>query len=291
MAGLDPAIHVFDATSLQDVDGREERGRDRARAMTFALGPQAAEAGYRVIAHDSLDSTSSEAMRLARTGQTGPVWVVAREQTAGRGRRGRVWVTIPGNLAASLLISEAIAPAEAARLSFVAALAAHETCRMLAPGIELTLKWPNDLLANGRKVGGLLLESEARGGTLAVAIGFGLNLTGAPAGLAVPATSLAELGYPVAAEPAFALLTDAWHRQATLWRSRGFSDVRQNWLARAAGIGRQVSVTAGNRVASGIFETLDEEGRLVLRVADGATRSFSAGDVYFGDAATAGAAS
>jgi BirA family biotin operon repressor/biotin-[acetyl-CoA-carboxylase] ligase len=259
--------------------------------MTFTLGPRAAQAGYRILQYDSLDSTNSEAMRLARAGEAGPLWIATREQTAGRGRRGRNWVTVPGNLATSLLIREALAPAEAATLSFVAALAAREACHSLAPGVHLTLKWPNDLLADGRKLGGLLLESEARHDSLAVVLGFGLNLASAPAGMSFPATSLTALGLTVSPEAAFTALTDAWDRNLELWRSQGFGEIRRRWLLHAEGIGQPASVVIGDRQESGIFETLDEQGRLVLRLPDGGARFISAGDVYFGDAACVGAAS
>ena len=129
--------------------------------MTFALGARAARAGHRLIVHDTLDSTNSEALRLARSGERGPLWIVAREQTAGRGRRGREWISAPGNLATSLLCVAPVTPALAATLGFVASLAVHEACRTLAPGVDFALKWPNDVLADGAKVAGLLLESEA----------------------------------------------------------------------------------------------------------------------------------
>jgi BirA family biotin operon repressor/biotin-[acetyl-CoA-carboxylase] ligase len=259
--------------------------------MTFTLGPHAAEAGYRIRTYESLDSTNSEAMRLSRAGERGPLWLVTRTQTAGRGRRGRNWAMPPGNLAASLLIRGALAPVEAARLSFVAALAAREACLSLAPAADLTLKWPNDLLADGRKLAGLLLECEAQDDALAVVVGFGLNLADAPAGMPFPATSLAALGFPVSAEAAFSALTDAWDRNFDSWRDHGFAEIRRRWLLGAEGIGQPASVIVGDRQESGIFETLDEDGRLVLRLADGSARFVSAGDVYFGDAARLGAAS
>jgi BirA family biotin operon repressor/biotin-[acetyl-CoA-carboxylase] ligase len=260
--------------------------------MTFALGPRAAQAGYRILSYDSLDSTSSEAMRLARAGECGPLWIATRRQTAGRGRRGREWISGEGNLTASLLFADAIAPAVAAMLGFAASLAVLQTCRELAPGVAFTLKWPNDVLANGGKVAGLLLESEEQHGQLAVAVGFGINLANAPAGMAFPAVSLASFGHPVPAESAFARLSDCHLDFAALWdRGRGFHNIRRLWLDHAQGIGQPISIRAGSRADTGTFETLDEEGRLVLRLSDGATRAVSAGDVYFGDAASAGATS
>jgi BirA family biotin operon repressor/biotin-[acetyl-CoA-carboxylase] ligase len=256
--------------------------------MTFTLGPRAVEAGHRLIVHDRLDSTNSEALRLARSGERGPLWIVAREQTAGRGRRGREWISAQGNLAASLLLVAPVSAAVAATLGFVAGLAVHEACRALAPSVVLGLKWPNDVLANDGKIAGLLLESETQGPSTAIAVGIGINLASAPEGMPFPAQSLRALGCDVGPEKSFAGLTDAWVSFAGLWNNgRGFDVIRKAWLAQARGIGQSVSVRTGERVESGIFETLDGQGRLMLLAADGTTRSISAGDVYFGDAASA----
>ncbi len=254
--------------------------------MTFVLGSRAAKAGHRLIVHDTLDSTNSEALRLARACEQGPLWIVARQQTSGRGRRGREWVSATGNLAASLMFSAAVTPAVAATLGFVASLATLEACRALAPDVDLSLKWPNDVLAKGGKVAGLLLESEVQGDALAVVVGFGVNLASAPAGMPFPATSLSGLGHNARPDEVFSALTDAWVALAGFWNNgRGFDAIRKAWLAQAGGIGQAISVRTGDRLESGIFETLDQEGRLVLRVDDGGTRLIAAGDVYFGDAA------
>jgi BirA family biotin operon repressor/biotin-[acetyl-CoA-carboxylase] ligase len=259
--------------------------------MTFALGSRAIPAGHRLIVHETLDSTNSEALRLARSGEGGPLWIVAREQTAGRGRRGREWVSTGGNLAASLLFVAPVPPAVAATLGFVASLAVHEVCTALAPGASFALKWPNDVLAGGGKVAGVLLESEARGSDLAIVVGVGINLARAPEGMPFPAQSLKALGHGGTVEHALALLTDAWTGWVELWdEGQGFAGIRDAWLARASGIGQAISVRNGDRVDTGIFETLDESGRLILRKADGAKTAFSAGDVYYGDVAGGGAA-
>ncbi len=254
--------------------------------MTFALGPRAADAGHRLIVHDSLDSTNSEALRLTRAGDEGPLWLVAREQTAGRGRRGRAWISDHGNLATSLLFVAPVTPPVAATLGFVASLAVHQACTELAPGIAATLKWPNDVLVQGRKVAGLLLESESKGDSLAIVVGIGVNIASAPENMPFPAASLLALGHDVAPEAFFTALTDAWLSWAGHWNNgRGFDVIRTAWLARAQGIGQSIAIRTGERVESGVFETLDEQGRLILRAAGGTTRAISAGDVYFGDAA------
>ena len=295
-------------------------------AMSFALGPRAAEAGHRLIVHDTLASTNSEALRLARAGEQGPLWIVAREQTAGRGRRGREWLWADGNLATSLLFTAPVTPAVAATLGFVASLAVHRACGAFAPGVDVALKWPNDVLAGDGKVAGLLLESEPsktvhsrasgnpeawvpafagtngdpgsrpEAGVMTLVVGIGINLASAPEGTPFPAQSLRALGCHVTPEDAFAALTDAWIDLAALWNNgRGFDVIRAAWLAQARGIGQSVAIRTGEQVQSGIFEALDEHGRLILRAVDGTVHAISAGDVYFGGAAsvvaTAGTAS
>ena len=148
------------------------------------------------------------------------------------------------------------------------------------------MKWPNDVLANGGKIAGLLMESEAQGQALVIVIGFGVNVASAPEGLAFPANSLRGLGHRVTVDEVFSGLTDAWVAGADLWdHGLGFNAVRNDWLAQAAGIGQAISVRMGERVDRGIFETLDEQGRLILRKKDGMIHVVSAGDVFFGDAA------
>jgi BirA family biotin operon repressor/biotin-[acetyl-CoA-carboxylase] ligase len=259
--------------------------------MSFAIGPRAARAGHRIREYASLDSTNSEALRLSHAGERGPLWIVAREQHAGRGRRGREWVSGPGNLATSFLFAEAIAPQLAVTLGFAASLAVCRACAKLAPGAAFAVKWPNDVLSDGKKVAGILLESEPQGGELAVVTGFGINLAEAPDGMAFPAGFLAMPGMPVLPEAAFGCLTDTFAELLGIWQhGQGFAEIRRIWLENAQGVGETVSVRIGERVTSGIFETLDEQGRLMLRAADGAVHAISAGNVYFGNAASAAAA-
>ena len=275
--------------------------------MAFAVGPQAAQAGYRVRSYDQLDSTNSEAMSLARDGERGPVWIVTQEQTAGRGRQGREWQSFTGNLAASLLVTGDLKLADAATLGFVAGLAVHEACSIAAPGLPLSLKWPNDLLASGAfsgevesgsreesapkqkaKLAGLLLESQNLHGQLALVVGIGVNVVSAPENANYPAVSLAGFGYPVQADKMFTCLTDTFVKYDSLWdRGRGFADIRRLWLERAHGVGKSVSIHMGDRIEHGIFETLDEQGCLILRRPGGTRCTITAGDVHFGDARTA----
>src|ERR1700693_1272768 len=157
------------------------------------LDPRASAAGVRLLAHDEIDSTNAQALRLMRQGERGPLWITAERQSAGRGRRGREWISGPGNLHASLLLTDPGPVRQWPQLSFVAALAVHDAVVEVAPEIRplLELKLPNDLLRSGAKFGGVLIEGEGREEEGAVAIGIGLNCAAHPADAAFPATDLA----------------------------------------------------------------------------------------------------
>lgn len=256
--------------------------------MAFALGPQAVAAGYGLAAYERIDSTNSAALRRIRAGERGPLWIVTDLQSEGRGRRGRSWTTQPGNLAASLLLSVDTSLPLAATLGFVAALALRRALENATDGLAFLLKWPNDILVNGRKLAGILLESEnGENGQVTLAVGLGVNVLSAPEDVPFPATSLAALGQRTSAEHVFAELSDAFAVFLGLWdNGRGLAAIRSQWLQHAAGLGQDISIRAGDGILQGIFRTLDEDGRLILQGADGVRRAVSAGDVYFGTAAT-----
>ncbi len=242
-------------------------------------------AGARIRSFETLGSTNAEALALARAGERGPLWIVARSQSAGRGRRGSVWISPPGNLYATLLLGAPAAPALAPQLSFVAALALHDAVSELAPALRpgLALKWPNDLLLGSAKLGGILLESE-NGQDFAVAIGIGVNCASHPSGTPFPATDLAAAGAQVAPERLLAALAAAMQRRLAQWRAgAGFGAIRADWLDRAVGVGELVQVRLPDREFSGRFEGLDDSGRLL--VAEGNTiTAVTAGEVFgFGE--------
>ncbi len=262
-------------------------------------------AGYRLTAFDEIGSTNAEALERAATGDRGNHWLVTTLQTAGRGRRGRPWQTSRGNLAATHLAVLDLPSAMAATLGFVAGLSLDEAIRRVVPGLRLAtaldwtegagentdrlrLKWPNDVLIDGRKLAGILLEaSSLPDGRVAVAAGIGVNVVAAPTGLPYPAVAIAELGAGASAEDLFAALSDAWTGYARVWDGgRGFAVIRREWLARAAGVGAEVAVSVGGEVLGGVFETIDDEGRLVIRATDGLRRTITAGEVHFGAVAT-----
>jgi BirA family biotin operon repressor/biotin-[acetyl-CoA-carboxylase] ligase len=225
--------------------------------------------------YDSLDSTNEEAKRLARQGEHGPLWIVAREQSAGRGRRGRVWVSDDGNLFATLLLE---APANGPELCFVAGLAVADAVAALAPAEAVALKWPNDLLLAGKKLAGILLEQEGR----ALAIGIGINLAQHPENTEFPAISVrAALGAAPAPVAAFDRLASAMGTWYEVWRAQGFAPIRDAWLARAAGLGETIRARLGKGEVVGVFEDLDRDGALLLREAGGRTVRVTAADVFF----------
>jgi BirA family transcriptional regulator, biotin operon repressor / biotin---[acetyl-CoA-carboxylase] ligase len=267
--------------------------------MTFSLGPRAISAGYRLAAFDHIGSTNAEAMSAARGGESGPKWFVTSEQTAGRGRRNRPWIAPRGNLASSILEVMDVSPSTAATLGFAAGLALEAALKKVSveasarsEHMQFSLKWPNDVLAGQQKLAGILLEAEAvPDDRLAVVVGIGTNVVAAPEGTPTPATSLAALGVTIGAEELFAVLSDCWVEFRGIWdQGRGFGEIRRAWLERAAGLGQPVAIQAGGTTVEGTFDTIDEMGCLIIRKSDGKRVPISAGDVYFGSAASAGAA-
>jgi BirA family biotin operon repressor/biotin-[acetyl-CoA-carboxylase] ligase len=233
--------------------------------------------GARIAAYGELDSTNSEARRLAQAGEPGPLWITAERQTAGRGRRGRVWDSAPGNLAATLLLRPEAPIAIVGQLSFVAALAVAEMAAHFAPQAAITVKWPNDVLAEGRKLAGILLEA----GPGWLAIGIGVNLASFPQGTEFPATSLAQLGLaPPTRDDALSVLAARFAHWYALWMSEGFETVRAAWLARAGGLGLPIRARLPHETREGVFEGIDSAGALLLNE-QGLVSAIAAGEVFF----------
>lgn len=240
-----------------------------------------------IEAYDELDSTNAEARRRAEAGAEGPVWITATVQTAGRGRRGRAWQTASGNLAATLLTTSAKPPAEAAQISFVAALAVAdlaETC--LGAGV-VRLKWPNDVLLHGRKATGILVESGLRSdGRLWLACGIGVNLAHAPQDVERPAAAFADhmTGPPPAPRDALEVLATRFEHWRTLWESEGFTPIQRRWTELAHGLGEPCEARLPAQTLRGVAEGLEPDGALRLRLDDGTVMRITAGDVFFGGA-------
>ncbi len=245
-------------------------------------------AAYNLVALDEVDSTNDEAKRLAAEGAGEGTLVWARAQRRGRGRRGQRWASPPGNLYFSLVLRPDRPPHEAAQLSFVAALGLGDALAALvaAPG-KIAFKWPNDVLLNGRKVAGILLESSTSSPERLdwLVVGVGVNLTKAPDDVRFPATSLRAEGCAAATAPA---VLEAFGRHYLAWNDRwlagGFAPVREAWLDRATGLGEAVTVNLDSESCRGRFADLDGAGALVVELSDGGRRTVSAGAVFFGPA-------
>ena len=245
-------------------------------------------ANYGRVVLDAVDSTNDEARRRLDAGARGPLWIAARRQLAGRGRERRPWSTEEGNLAATLLLPFRGTPGEAARLGFPASLAVAESFDRLSPGVQVALKWPNDVLLAGRKASGILLENFGPGpdGGLVIAIGIGVNLVShpQPGEMRWPATSVAaETGEAPAFDEALAVLARATDRWLGILCTRGFQAVRAAWLARADQLGRMIDARLPRGTLTGRFAEIDADGALVLETADG-TRRIAAGDIFFREA-------
>ena len=227
--------------------------------------------GWRLVALQSVGSTNDEAARLAEAGAAEGTVVWAREQTGGRGRRGRAWASPVGNLYSSTILRPDCPAARAAELGFVAALAVAD---ILPAGRSVRLKWPNDVLVEGGKVAGILLESAiGQAGTVQhVVAGIGVNVALAP--------RLPEMRYPGAAlggsvERALEKLAASLAERLAEWRREGFGPVREAWLAKAGPLGADVDVKLGDELVRGRFGGIDREGALLLETPSGPRRIVS----------------
>lgn len=238
----------------------------------------------RVRWFEHLDSTSSELLRLAQEGEEEGLWLVAHQQSAGRGRCGRSWVSIPGNLHTSVLLRPPVSPARKVQVSLVAAVSLFDALVSLFPRLEehLSFKWPNDLLCRGKKFAGILLESgENLGGYLIV--GMGVNCMHAPDSVVFPATSLREEGVLVDSTLLFQSLLSHFHKVLQEWDLGScFSKICDRWLQHADGLGKRMTVCCAKARVSGVWEGLDAQGNLLLRKDDGMIYRVVSGDVLFG---------
>jgi BirA family transcriptional regulator, biotin operon repressor / biotin---[acetyl-CoA-carboxylase] ligase len=231
---------------------------------------------------DSIGSTNAELMRRAAAGETGPFWLTATQQLSGRGRADRQWSSPPGNLYASLLLTDPCPMAFAPGLGFVAGVALVEAISVVAPNLAgVALKWPNDLLINGAKVAGVLPEAAHHGGALAVVVGMGINCAFYPQNTPYPATSLAAQGAPMEPQSLFKALARSFESVLQLFdEGRGQASVLQRWRQHAHGMGAEVTVKPPSGPVTGVFEAIDGDGALILRQGIAKIR-ITAGDVYF----------
>lgn len=241
--------------------------------------------GYRALGLETVDSTNREALQRARDGETSGLWIVAGEQTGGRGRSGRSWSSPPGNLYASLLLRTHAPLSVVQQLSLLAPVAAFDTCRALLPADRresLRLKWPNDVLCAGAKLCGILLESTpaAAEGDTVVVIGWGLNVASHPQGIGQATTDLAVQGARATVAEAFTVHAERVADWLAVWaEGAGFRDIREAWLARAGPVGTAVAVRQGDGRIAGTYLGLDDDGALLLRDAAGVRHRILHGDV------------
>ncbi|MGH6874867.1 MAG: biotin--[acetyl-CoA-carboxylase] ligase [Aestuariivirgaceae bacterium] len=242
--------------------------------------------GYRLHHLVEVDSTNAEAMRLSAAGEQGPLWIWADRQLQGRGRLGRSWISEAGNLYATLLLSLAMPPTAAGSLGVAVSLAALTALRrFIAMQVKLELKWPNDVLIEGKKVAGILVESTIRREGMVFAIGCGINLRSAPSHTRYGATALAAHGAQVAPGEALEALAEEVNHLLSRWNAgAGFSELRAEWLQHARGLGSLVSVAAGGSMIDGHFEGLSDTGGILLRSRAG-LQELHAGEVIQTDMA------
>jgi len=242
--------------------------------------------GYHLRHLAEVDSTNEEARRMAAAHETVPTWILADSQTAGRGRRGRAWQSPPGNLMTTLYLPIGFDAVKAGQLAFVAGLALERTVSaLIGSHAETSLKWPNDVLIDGKKASGILLESAMCDNKIDwLAIGLGLNLTHHPDDTPYPATSLAAyMDTPPSNLAALKILSQAFDDVLRQWRNGGFGPVLQAWRAVAHGLGGPIVARLENETFEGIFKDIDDKGALILQNAEGETQTIDAGDVFFPD--------
>jgi BirA family biotin operon repressor/biotin-[acetyl-CoA-carboxylase] ligase len=235
--------------------------------LTAVVGLDNPHRGWRVVRLGAIDSTNEEARRRALAGDAGRLWVVADEQTAGRGRRGRVWISPKGNLHASALLIDPCPPADAAQLGFVAGVALARAAKDLGAA-AVGLKWPNDLMSGGAKCAGVLVEGVGLGGgRAAYAVGVGVDCAHAPEDLGYATSRLTGAdGQAVAPGELFERLLERFGETLGAWRAgQGFDRIRAAWLDCALGLGQRVAIKNGAGEREGVFEGIDAAGRLLMR--------------------------
>lgn len=235
--------------------------------------------GARLEIFETLDSTCLEAKRRAAAGAKGPLWIAALYQSAGYGRRGSHWLQQNGDVAATFLFHPDASGERLPELSFVAALAVFDAIRRFAPAAPLSLKWPNDILANGKKIAGLLLELAGAPGSPVVMLGVGVNIVSAPQGLDYPTARLIDFtSGPPHPRIFVETLDETVKAQREVWEKTGFAAIRSEWLARAAHLGERIKVQLPAETVEGVFIDLDLSGALILDC-DGNRRTIAAGAV------------
>lgn len=238
--------------------------------------------------HDALQetsSTNSECLERARAGDPGNLWVTAERQTGGRGRRGRPWVSEPGNLYASLLLIDPAPMDRIGSLPLAVAVAVHQAVRSVLPlaAEPAEIKWPNDIMIGRKKTCGILIEGEAMpNGRYALVIGIGINIAVMPDNPMYPVTCLRQQGSMVSPDELFAHLYATMSEALGAWnRGKGIREITARWREVACGIGEKITVNLPDRSILGHFTGIDDNGLLMLETEDGRIMPIAAGDVFF----------
>ncbi len=240
---------------------------------------------YNLLTFESVDSTNTEALRLAKKGVPGNFIILAREQTGGRGQRGREWFSIDTNLHASILLDSISEIKTYPQLSFVIANAMYDSIQNLAKkhhkSLNIELKWPNDVLINGKKVAGILLESINFQDKTSIVIGFGVNIAETPTSLEGMATSLREEGVePASPEDFLNILMNNFNALYREWCfDQSFIRTRKNWMQHAHNLGKVVTLDDGMRRVSGVFKDIGLDGSIRLQLSSGELYSSVSGTV------------
>ncbi len=239
---------------------------------------------FRLQVKDVVTSTNDLARMAGQTGEESGLVIQALEQTAGRGRQGRVWSSPRGNMYVSLLLRPAVTVRSAGAYSFVASLAVFDTVKAFLPAADVVIKWPNDVLVGGKKISGLLLETGAPDEEKNIpwlVVGVGINVVSCPAQALYPTTSLAGEGGEASLDAVVACFLKAFAFWDQMLQTEGFGAIRAAWRDRAKT--GEMTARLPDEVVQGQFVRLDEEGHLILRLADGAERAIAAGDLFFPD--------
>ena len=240
---------------------------------------------YNLLVFEDVDSTNSEALRMASSGVSGNFVIISNHQSGGRGSKGRAWKSIAGNLHVSILLESISETKNHPQLSFLTANAVYEAIKELAKEkkkkLNIKLKWPNDILINDRKVGGILLESISREKKNYVIIGIGINIIEAPAKVAFPATSLYDERLVLDSSDELLNYVISWFDKLyKQWiMDNNFYRVRKDWMKRAYNLNKTITVDDGNRKLCGIFKEINLDGALCLETNDGEIHNLAAGDV------------
>lgn len=242
---------------------------------------------YDLIAFDQIDSTNLEAKRVAKTNRSRDFVIWSKSQSSGRGRGSKKWESGNGNLLLSILLNRNIDIKQQPQLSFVTAIAVYETIKQIAHSsvvnLDIRLKWPNDVLVNGQKIAGILLESFNINGVNPLIIGIGININNLPNHIDQSATSLVDEGIDILdIRYVLDILITNFDKYFDIWQEQTFTAIRTIWLSNAAKLNQEVIISDGRNPVIGIFRDMDDNGNIVIETSDGKKRTMLTGDVFFG---------